>query len=241
MSQNRIDWPGIGLPGPKRDAGRADPSVSGRPDAVRPSQRWLLGLLVCLALAACQRTPPVVKIGWVGPFEGRYRPIGYDTIYSARLAVREVNRQGGIANFRLALVALDDSGDPELARQAARALIVDQAVVLVVGHWLTDTTAAAAPLYAMDGLPLIAVGSGDLGPTPPDRLPVQFQRDYAGLTPFGETAGRFAGPAYDAMTLAREALRQAAENGTISRAAVGAALPDLTVDGLTGPVSATAP
>jgi len=45
-------------------------------------------------LTACSAsTQPVVKIGLVAPFEGRYRPIGYEAIYAARLAIREINAQ----------------------------------------------------------------------------------------------------------------------------------------------------
>ena len=79
------------------------------------------GALVVVA-TGCQKTDPVVKIGLVAPFEGRYRPIGYDVIYSARLAVREINAAGGIDGHRVALVALDDGGDPQLA-------------LMLHGHW----------------------------------------------------------------------------------------------------------
>ena len=85
----------------------------------------------------------MVKVGLVAPFEGRHRAIGYDALYSARLAVRELNAAGGIDGTRVALVALDDSGNPEFAAATADSLIVDPNVVAVVGHWLPETTAAA--------------------------------------------------------------------------------------------------
>ncbi|MCP5097251.1 MAG: ABC transporter substrate-binding protein, partial [Chloroflexi bacterium] len=72
-----------------------------------PSSFFLLFLLI-----GCASVAPVVKIGLVGPFEGQHRAVGYDVIYSARLAVREINAAGGIGGHRVALVALDDSGDP---------------------------------------------------------------------------------------------------------------------------------
>ncbi len=124
----------------------------------------LLGLLG-LALPACSelaRTRPVLKIGLVAPFEGHYRYVGYDAIYAARLAVREANAAGGVAGYTVELVAYDDGGDPATARKVAQALALDDAVVAVIGHWLDETTLAAAPVYAEAGLPLLAPSSHPL-------------------------------------------------------------------------------
>ena len=75
-----------------------------------------LSCLSPLFLSACSAsTQPVVKIGLVAPFEGRYRPIGYEAIYAARLAIREINARGGINGHRIELVALDDRGEPDKA------------------------------------------------------------------------------------------------------------------------------
>jgi ABC-type branched-subunit amino acid transport system substrate-binding protein len=110
-----------------------------------------------LFLASCLPvTRPVVKLGLVAPFEGRYRNLGYEVIYAVRLAVREANEAGGVAGYSVELVALDDSGDRELAAEQARKLATDPQVVAVVGHWLNGTTAAAAPEYERLKLPLLA-------------------------------------------------------------------------------------
>ncbi len=68
----------------------------------------LLLVIVVLPAIGCMGVDPVIKIGLVGPFVGKNRDVGYDVIYSARLAVREINKKGGIDNYRVALVALDD-------------------------------------------------------------------------------------------------------------------------------------
>ena len=209
----------------------------------RPVARRLLPALCCglllLLASGCRSVPSVVKIGLVAPFEGRHRPVGYDLIYSARLAVREINNDGGVGGVRLALVALDDGGDPELARATAAALISDPGVVAVIGHWLPETTAAAQPLYAAAGLPLIAAGSGAdaFGPFEPAALPDAFRQAYAAVTPFDEVAGPYAAPAYDALYLLRAALETAGNSGTIDRSSVLAALGAASIDGLTGRVA----
>lgn len=186
-------------------------------------------------LCGCTSVDPVVKIGLVGPFEGQYRDVGYDVIYSARLAIGEINEAGGIGGYRIGLVALDDSGDPELAAQTAASLAIDPDVVAVVGHWLPETTAAAAPLYAEAELPFIAGGTPPFTAVDPRTLPQSFHLAYEATTPFDEVAGDYAAPAYDAFQLLWQALEKAAETeGVIDRNSVQNALPGLKYNGLTG-------
>ena len=101
---------------------------------------------------------PTVKIGLVAPFEGRYRYIGYEVIYAARLAIREANAAGGVQGYSVELVAYDDGGDPAMAGEQARKLAVDPEVVAAVGHFRTDTTVTALESYALAEMPLVAPG-----------------------------------------------------------------------------------
>jgi ABC-type branched-subunit amino acid transport system substrate-binding protein len=209
-----------------------------RGDIVRRYGRWLIWLLLAFLLAGCQSVDPVLKVALVGPFEGEHRAIGYDAIYSARLATRQINEAGGIGGYRIGLVALDDSGNEELARQTAVSLTIDPAVVAVVGHWRPDTTGAAASIYADAGLPLLRAGAPPFDPYPPAELPADFHAAYEAVTPFAETAGPYAAPAYDAFQVIWLALsRAAATNGTIERTAVAETLNGLTYNGLTGPIT----
>ncbi len=130
-----------------------------------PGRRCLarIGYLICclILLTACwpPALPRVVKIGLIAPFEGGERAIGYDAIYAARLAVRELNAAGGAAGWRLELVAYDDRGDPALAAVAARNLAADPDVVAVIGHFRPESTIAGASVLrqATPPLPLVAV------------------------------------------------------------------------------------
>jgi len=195
----------------------------------------LLGLALLLG-TGCRAAPVVVKIGLVAPFEGRYRPVGYDLIYSARLAVREINSAAEANGVRMALVALDDGGDPQQARAVAAALVNDPQIMAVIGHWRPESTAAARELYEGAGLPFVATGSGSgaFAPFAPDQLPPAFLQAYADLTPFAEVAGPYAAPGYDAIYLLQAAIEAAADRGTIDRQSVGEALGAVTIDGLTG-------
>lgn len=199
--------------------------------------KLLFLVLAALSMAGCGSVKPVVKIGLVAPFEGRYRAVGYDAIYSARLAVRQVNAAGGIGGHRVALVALDDRGDPELARQTAASLIIDPAVVAVVGHFLPETSESVADIYAKNNLPLIVMGNPPFIEQDPAQLPAEFLQAYAAITPFDETAGPFAGSTYDAFGLLWQALAKTEDKReSMTRESVQAGLSGLEYEGVTGVV-----
>jgi branched-chain amino acid transport system substrate-binding protein len=117
---------------------------------------FAFGLPCCGSIAGPQ---PVIKIGLAGPFEGRYRYVGYDAFYAARLALREANAQGGVGGYNLELVAFDDQGTASEAQVVARNLALDPKVVAVVGHFIDESTRAAQALYEQAGLPLVRTGT----------------------------------------------------------------------------------
>lgn len=102
---------------------------------------------------------PSVKIGLVAPFEGLYRPVGYDALYAVKLAVREANARGGAGGYLIELVALDDGNLPRQAELAARKVSLDPDVVAVIGHFSDAATRAALPVYRERGLPLVVTAS----------------------------------------------------------------------------------
>jgi branched-chain amino acid transport system substrate-binding protein len=117
-------------------------------------------LLFIILLSACGfpgTVRPTVKIGLVAPFEGRYRYVGYDVIHAVRLALHEANAAGGVGGYYVELAAYDDAGDPVMAIEQARKLVVDPAVVAALGHFRAETTASGADIYTEAGLPLIAL------------------------------------------------------------------------------------
>jgi ABC-type branched-subunit amino acid transport system substrate-binding protein len=206
-----------------------------------PALLCLLSLLL-LPLSGCRedrplRVDPVVKIGLVAPFEGRNRDVGYDVIYSARLAIRQENERRGPGQVRLALVALDDFGDPTMARESAEAAALDPGIIAVIGHWLPETTATAKPIYEAAGLPFVAAGDGPLGMIDPAGLDTDFLQAYENVTPFDETAGPYAGTAYDGVNLIIAALREVENSGRdIERVTIGEELESLSYSGISGTV-----
>ena len=114
--------------------------------------RWLVFVSLLLVGGGCtfsrqdvvpHSAPPVLKIGLVAPFEGRYRTLGYEVLYAARWAVQQRNEQGGVAGTMLELVALDDSSQ----RSQARKFAVDADVMGVVGPFTQEMLSASAADY----------------------------------------------------------------------------------------------
>jgi len=100
-------------------------------------------------------TAPIVKIGLVAPFEGRYRALGYEALYAVKLALHERNEQGGAAGAMVELVALNDDGDAQSSAAQASHFAADPDVYGVVGPLTLAAIAAAAPAYGERGLPLV--------------------------------------------------------------------------------------
>jgi ABC-type branched-subunit amino acid transport system substrate-binding protein len=65
------------------------------------------------------------------------------------------NSGGGIDGRPLEIVSFDDQDNPEIAAEVAREIVEDDRFVAVVGHRLSSTSLAAAPIYAAAGIPMI--------------------------------------------------------------------------------------
>jgi branched-chain amino acid transport system substrate-binding protein len=120
-----------------------------------PGIAFLFALLASCACSSRLSVKPTVKIGLVAPFEGLHRPLGYEALYGAKLAIRERNRTGGVAGYFVELVALNDDQQPASAAQRAREMVVDPDVMGVIGHLGELTTLAALPVYQESDLALV--------------------------------------------------------------------------------------
>lgn len=98
----------------------------------------------------------MVKIGLVAPFEGLYRPLGYQVLSAVKLALKERNESAGVNGYMVELVALNDGQDPAVAVQRAREMAIDPDIVGVIGHFDDETTLAALSTYDQAGLALVA-------------------------------------------------------------------------------------
>lgn len=68
----------------------------------------------------------------------------------------EINEQGGINDKPLRILIADDDEDKEIAKQIAQALVNDNDILGVVGHFTSDTSLAASEIYQSNNLVMIS-------------------------------------------------------------------------------------
>jgi len=112
-----------------------------------------------LLLAACSSSDPI-QIGIAGAFTD---PIGKPMVLGARLAVDEINANGGVNGRRLSLIEENDYGDADSAVVVATRLY-DTDAVAVIGHLYSGTTLAAAPVYNSGTNPVVAISPSSSSP-----------------------------------------------------------------------------
>ncbi|MBI4598538.1 MAG: branched-chain amino acid ABC transporter substrate-binding protein [Candidatus Omnitrophica bacterium] len=104
--------------------------------------------LLLLLAAGCGKPEPVIKIGFVGPLTGDQAMEGQDMMHGAQLAVEQANARGPILpGYTLRLEALDDQHSPTQTVAAAKRLVSDSDVVVIVGHLNSSCTMPASAVY----------------------------------------------------------------------------------------------
>ena len=95
-----------------------------------------------------------IKIGAMGPLTGSLAIYGISATNGLKLAVDEINANGGIMGKQVELNLLDEKGDSTEAVNAYNKL-VDWGMVALVGDITSKPTVAVAELAVQDGLPMI--------------------------------------------------------------------------------------
>jgi branched-chain amino acid transport system substrate-binding protein len=96
-----------------------------------------------------------IIVGVVGPMSGTYAQFGEQMLHGAQLAVDDINAKGGIAGERILLEPADDECDNRKAELVAQDLI-SKHVNVVIGHFCSNPALAAARLYELAGIPMLA-------------------------------------------------------------------------------------
>ncbi len=120
--------------------------------------KWLLGLILVLISSSCAviRYEPVYKLALLAPFEGRYREVGYNALYAARLALKDTGQ--------ITLLPVDDGGSAEHAQARAKALERDRSVIGVI--IVSPNAIDENTLDQFTSLPAIVIGEWGAQPTP---------------------------------------------------------------------------
>lgn len=120
-----------------------------------------IGLLVMWGVcprAAWSKEP--YKIGGVFSITGPSSFLGDPEEKSLKLAVEEINAQGGIDGHPVEAVIYDTEGDPGKTVLAVNKLISKDNVLAVIGPSLTATTLAVVPIAEKEKVPLISCAAG---------------------------------------------------------------------------------
>ena len=120
--------------------------------------------VISLLLAACggAGSGDAIVIGVTGPFS---QPRGVSMKAGAELAAAEINKAGGVEGRPIELVFADDSASNDAAVRIATEFRADRRMVAVVGHLTTGPTAAAAPIYNGDGVPMALISPSASAPS----------------------------------------------------------------------------
>lgn len=120
--------------------------------------RFFVSFSLLLSALSVSLAHADVVIGVTGPFSGNYTSYGEAMLAGVNAAVDEINKKGGINGELVNVKSVDDGCDNRQAAAAAKTLI-DSNVILVVGHFCTFPTLAAAKLYDEAGVPIIVPSS----------------------------------------------------------------------------------
>ena len=109
--------------------------------------------LLCTILFASSAHAEIM-IGIASPLSGPNSAFGNELRVGATAAITAINAAGGINGETLTLVEGDDACDTKRAVETAKTF-VGKDVRLVVGHFCSSATLAAAPTYANAGILMI--------------------------------------------------------------------------------------
>lgn len=99
-----------------------------------------------------------MRLGFANPLSGPFAASGERNRQAAQLAVAMLNSAGGVLGHEIRLVTVDDACGTDQATAAALQL-VEAGVAAVIGHFCSNSSLLAAPIYEAVGLPMLTPDS----------------------------------------------------------------------------------
>jgi len=116
--------------------------------------------LLSVFLTRCGGEKPTsaqgIEIGFYGALTGPQATFAISGRNGSRLALEEINREGGVLGKKLDLLSEDDRNDPTEAASAVTKLITRNHVVAVIGENASSRTLAAAPIAQKYEVPMVS-------------------------------------------------------------------------------------
>ena len=104
--------------------------------------------------AAAPKKEEVVKIGATAPLTGPVAIYGVTATNGSKLAMEEINKNGGVLGKKIDFIVLDSKGDSTEAVMAYNRL-VDEGIVAFIGDAPSKPSLAIAEVAAQDNMPMI--------------------------------------------------------------------------------------
>lgn len=103
--------------------------------------------LIMASLVSCQpASKPTIRIGVIHSLTGNMAMSEAPLVDAVRLAVEEINSEGGLLGRQLEMVVADGRSDPNVAASEAERLIVEQGVSALFACWTSACRKAVEPV-----------------------------------------------------------------------------------------------
>ncbi|MDX1757001.1 MAG: branched-chain amino acid ABC transporter substrate-binding protein [Marinobacter sp.] len=123
-----------------------------------PVKKIVTAVGTSIALMAAGHASAEIKIGIAGPMTGPVAQYGDMQFSGARMAIEQINSNGGVMGEMLEAVEVDDVCDPKQAVTVANRL-VNEGVRFVIGHLCSSSTQPASDIYEDEGILMVTPAS----------------------------------------------------------------------------------
>lgn len=103
--------------------------------------------------------PQATRIGFFVPLSGSQASFGIDALGGAKLAIDEINLEGGVRGHPITLIVKDTESRTENVGPVVGELIDTDKVAALIGEITTDCTLVAAPIAQDRRVPMITPGA----------------------------------------------------------------------------------
>lgn len=115
---------------------------------------FLLSFVLVVSLSGCGSSEDTVRIGTIGPLTGEYSLYGESVRDGAKLAVEEINADGGVLGKTLELFSYDSKGDTVEGVNAYNRLRDEDQIHALLGATFSGVTLAIKTLAVDDNMPV---------------------------------------------------------------------------------------
>lgn len=119
----------------------------------------LIASLMVFSFGCVKKEEKEIKIGVINSLTGSAAPYGENSQDGIRLAVDEINNNGGIKGKKIKLLVEDDKTDPQSAVAAFRKLVNVDKVPIIIGPLSSSSAMACAPLANENKVVILSPGA----------------------------------------------------------------------------------